>query len=143
MRGSETNEAQQRAADLLREVTDWAHAQPDILALALVGSYARGSARPDSDVDLVIITTTPANYLENLGWTTQFGAVLRCQLEDYGKLTSVRAYYGNGLEVEFGITDEGWATVPLDNGTREVISDGMKVLFEQGNMLSRHQAFNT
>ena len=59
------------------------------------------------------------------------------QLDDYGKVTSVRVWYADGLEVEYGITAEDWAALPLDEGTRAVISNGMKVLFEQGDTLSR------
>ena len=32
----------------------WASAQEDIQAIAFVGSYARGEARDDSDIDLVL-----------------------------------------------------------------------------------------
>jgi len=33
-------------------------AQPDVLAAYLFGSYARGDARPDSDVDLAVLLST-------------------------------------------------------------------------------------
>jgi hypothetical protein len=46
--------------------------------------------------------------------------------------------YQNGVEVEYGITTPDWAAIPLDAGTREVISGGMIVLFERGILLSRH-----
>jgi len=36
-----------------------------------------------------------------------------------------------------GMTTPDWAAIPLDAGTRQVISDGMIVLFERGNVLSR------
>jgi hypothetical protein len=54
-------------------------------------------------------------------------------------LTSVRVWYGDGREIEFGLTDERWAAVPLDEGSRQVIEDGMRILFERGNILSRHK----
>lgn len=118
----------------------WARAQPDILALALVGSYARGAARSDSDIDLVIISTGTGQYTADLSWVARFGEIVRHQIENYGKVTSLRVWYRNGLEVEYGFTDEDWAATPLDDGTRQVISEGMKVLYERGNILSRHQA---
>ena len=49
-------------------------------------------------------------------------------------------WYGDALEVEYGLTYERWAALPIDEGTSEVISGGMKVLFERGDMLSRHQS---
>ncbi len=128
-----------RVTEFLRAFGDWARSRSDIMAVALVGSHARGTARVDSDVDLVIITSRPGQYLADLSWAATFGEVDRHQIEDYSKLVSVRVWYVNGLEVEDGITDENWAAFPLDAGTRQVINDGMVVLFEQGHLLSRHQ----
>ncbi len=123
----------------LEAVVGWARAQPDVVALALVGSYARGAARPNSDIDLVIISTSPGQYTADLSWVARFGGIVRHQIEDYGKVTSMRVWYRNGLEAEYGLTDEDWAAIPLDEGTRRVISDGMLVLYERGSILSRHQ----
>ena len=47
----------------LDRFTEWARLQPEILAVALVGSYARNEARADSDVDLILICTRPPKYL--------------------------------------------------------------------------------
>lgn len=123
----------------LKKFTQWASAQADIQALALVGSYARNAATETSDVDLVIITTNPRQYLQNPGWLLQFGEIEKQQTEDYGLLTSVHVWYTDGREIEYGITDERWTAIPLDEGSRQVISDGMQVLFERNQILSRHQ----
>ena len=123
----------------LKEFVEWAHTQTDIQAVALVGSYARNTATATSDIDLVEITSRPDNSMRDLGWTRRFGTGLRHQVEDYGKLVAVRVGYADGREVECGITDESWAALPLDDGTRSVISDGMRVLFEPEPLLSRHQ----
>ncbi|HUV88802.1 MAG TPA: nucleotidyltransferase domain-containing protein [Anaerolineae bacterium] len=123
----------------LDEFAAWAAAQPDIVAVALVGSYARNAATETSDIDLVIIASQPETYLQDVAWTRRFGQVRRQQVEDYGKVTSIRVWYADGHEVEYGITDEGWAALPLDEGAHRVISDGMRVLFERTPILSRHQ----
>ena len=123
----------------LNEFTDWVQTQSDIEAVALVGSYARNTATETSDVDLVVITSQPSSYLRNLDWIQRFGQIHQQQIEDYGKLKSIRVWYTDGCEVEYGITDESWAALPLDEGTQGVISDGMRVLFEREPVLSRHQ----
>ncbi|MBK8781461.1 MAG: nucleotidyltransferase domain-containing protein [Anaerolineales bacterium] len=128
-----------KISQFLNKVTNWASTQSDIQALALVGSYARNAATETSDVDLVLITANPNQYLQNSDWILQFGAVEKQQVEDYGLLTSIRVWYIDGREIEYGITDERWAAIPLDEGSRRVISDGMQVLFEQNHILSRHQ----
>jgi hypothetical protein len=122
----------------LGEFVTWASSQPGILGVALVGSYARSAATASSDVDLVILASDPQSYLGDQTWVRQFGEPTRLQTEDYGALTSLRVWYADGREIEFGLTDENWASVPLDEGTQQVIAGGMRVLFERGPILSRH-----
>ena len=114
----------------------WASSRPDILAAALVGSQARGTAGPDSDVDLVILAREPQAYLDETAWAGRFGQVEKQQVEDYGRLCSLRVWYRGGLEVEYGFTDERWAALPLDEGTHRVVIDGMRILFERASILS-------
>jgi predicted nucleotidyltransferase len=126
--------------DFLDAFVSWASAQPDIHAIGLVGSYARAVARDDSDIDLVVLTEQPQKYLAETVWIEEFGQIEKYQFEDYGKLTSLRVWYLDGNEVEYGITVLDWAALPLDKGTQQVISDGMLVLFERSALLSPHIA---
>jgi hypothetical protein len=86
----------------------------------------------------VLLTDQPQKYLEDSDWPERFGRVEKYQIEDYGKLTSLRVWYLGGLEVEYGISTPDWAAQPLDSGTQEVIADGMLVLFERSVLLSPH-----
>jgi 3-methyladenine DNA glycosylase AlkD len=104
--------------------------------VALVGSYARGKATQASDIDLVLLVNEPLNYLADPGWINQFGSPVRQQVEEYGRLTSLRVWYLDESEVEFGLTDPGWAAQPLDEGTDRVLMDGVKVLYERKPLLS-------
>ena len=90
--------------DFLNPFIDWASDQPDVQGVALVGSYVRGAARDDSDIDLVILTDQPQKYPADLKWIERFGEPEKVQLEDYGRLQSLRVWYKNGVEVEYGIT---------------------------------------
>jgi predicted nucleotidyltransferase len=127
-----------RVNQFLNEFTVWAATHWDVRAVALVGSYARNAATATSDVDLVVVVRQPDEYVRDLAWIQRFGSIDRHQLEYYGNVTSIRVWYSDGREVEYGMTDESWATVPLDEGTRWVISDGMQILFEREPLLSRH-----
>ena len=49
--------------------------QRDVRAVALVGSWARGTARADSDVDVVLLAESPARYVQSGEWLSAFGAV--------------------------------------------------------------------
>jgi len=122
----------------IKEFTHWVSNQPDIQAAALVGSYARNNATQNSDIDLIIVADEPKKYIADDKWSAQFGVIHRQQWEDYDLVKSLRTWYERGLEVEFGITDPRWAAFPLDKGTRRVIKGGIRILFERGEMLSRH-----
>jgi predicted nucleotidyltransferase len=113
----------------------WATEQKSIQAVALVGSYARGTPTEASDVDLVILAHDPEQFLAERTWVRLFGEPLAETLEDYGILKSIRVRCHDDLEVEFGIADLQW---PLDAGSLQVISDGMQILFERGQVLGRH-----
>jgi 3-methyladenine DNA glycosylase AlkD/predicted nucleotidyltransferase len=115
---------------------DWAAHQVDLQAAALIGSYARGTPQPDSDLDLVMLVEKPKKYLADLGWITQFGQPLQQQVEDYGKLISLRVWYASGIEVEFGLSNPDWAAQPVDPGTDRVVMDGVRLLFERRPLLS-------
>lgn len=128
-----------RVERFLSESTRWASGQSDIQAVALVGSYARGTANEASDVDLIVVANRPSLYLEDRAWALAFGKIVSQQVEDYGRLVSLRIRYEDQLEVEYGLTDKGWTALPLDEGTREVIAGGMNVLFEREPLLSRHR----
>ncbi len=115
--------------EFLSRIRDWAAAQPDIQAVLLVGSYARGAARPDSDVDLVILTGAPDRYLDPAAFPAAAGPAERWIKEDWGAVTSIRVWYQDGLEVEYGIAAPDWAAAPFDAGTRRVLADGMRIVF--------------
>jgi predicted nucleotidyltransferase len=120
----------------LSAVVQWASGQPDVIAVALVGSYARGSVRPTSDVDLIILTSCPQQYLQVTDWAATFGPIAKQTIEDWGKVTSLRVWYEQGKEVEFGITTPEWVAHPIDEGTWKVISDGIRILFDRYGFLA-------
>ena len=122
----------------LEEFTKWAEDQPEIHAVALVGSYANHTVTVRSDVDLVILVDEPNHFLQNTQWIGQFGDVEKQQLEEYGRVTSIRVWYQDGHEVEFGITDTLWGSDPEDAGTQQIIRGGLRILFDRDHCLNQH-----
>lgn len=114
----------------------WATEDPGITALLIVGSYARGANKPDSDLDLVILTSRKAEMVQDPDFINRFGDVERQQTEEYGACTSVRAWYRDGREIEFGLVEPSWASVPLDSGTHRVLSDGYLVLIDKEGLFT-------
>jgi predicted nucleotidyltransferase len=123
----------------LEAFSRWARTQPDIVAVVLVGSHARDAATESSDVDLVILTSVVDRYLRDRSWVSVFGESSECREEDYGRVTSVRAFYESGLEVEYGLTTPDWADAPVDEGTLGVVTEGMKVLYDPQGIIAGMQ----
>ena len=61
---------------VLDQLVRWAAPRDDVRALALVGSWAAGAPRGDSDVDVVLLTDTPAAYIERDDWLPGVGAAV-------------------------------------------------------------------
>jgi uncharacterized protein len=125
-------------ASLLEHLTAWARSRADVRGLALVGSWAHGTPRDDSDVDVVLLTDVPERYIERADWLSEVGGVRLLRTIDRGGVTERRFALPSGLEVELGIGRPAWASVaPLDPGTRRVASDGIRVLHDPDGLLAR------
>ena len=125
-------------AAVTRRVVRWAAARPDVRAVGLAGSQARGTPRPDSDVDLVLLVDEPRAYL---GAGCPSGAleepVVDLRTRWWGPLLERRFRLPSGLEVELGFAPPEWAAVPVDAGTRRVVADGFVVLHDPSGLLGR------
>jgi hypothetical protein len=126
-------------SDALR---DWARLRADILGVAMVGSYARGTAGPESDVDFVVLTTAPASYRAG-DWPTQIawpaGDDVRPEWSDvsYGALWARHLAFASGTRVEVGFAAPTWAQVaPVDPGTWAVVSAGCVVVWDPSGLLA-------
>jgi predicted nucleotidyltransferase len=86
----------EQASQFAQTFVDWAARQADILGVALGGSHARNEATDLSDIDLVIITTTPGTYVTYTDWAKRFGTIEHQEIEDYGPVTSLRVWYAGG-----------------------------------------------
>lgn len=126
-----------RATAAVERLTDWLGPRADVLALALVGSYAYDRPRMASDVDLVLITTDKAKYADSLEWAEVLDRRPRLiRSAEWGPVTERRVRLRSGLIVELGITGPGWPAVPLDPGTARVLRDGCRVLHDPDALLA-------
>jgi predicted nucleotidyltransferase len=108
-------------------VTQWAESQAEIVAVGVVGSWARGNQHGDSDLDLVVLTPHKTVYTATDGWVEaavgQSVPVVR--RAEWGALTERRLRLPSGFEVEFGFVEPSWASInPIDPGTAMVVIDG-------------------
>jgi hypothetical protein len=78
--------------------------------------------------------------LSGHGWLREFGEVEVVKTEYYGAVRSLRVFYRDGPEAEFGITGRSWADVPLDAGTKKVLSGGVRILYDPEKLFHVAQA---
>lgn len=126
-------------AHLLVRVRDWAARRTDIEAVALAGSWARGDARMDSDLDLVVLCADPEPLLSDLSWSHELVDDLELlDTRSWGPLTELRLCLRDGIEIDFGVAAISWAaTDPIDDGTRRVVTDGISILHDPHRHLAR------
>lgn len=124
-----------RVAQLLDTVRTWAEEQPDVRAVAVVGSWARGTPSPESDVDVVLVVDDVAERLADPRWIGELGDVQAWADEDWGSVRSRRATMADGLEVEVGVTPAAWLATPPDPGTAAVLA-GAQVLHDPSGALA-------
>ncbi|WP_199431515.1 nucleotidyltransferase domain-containing protein [Qaidamihabitans albus] len=136
-----TQERQQEFTELLRRATQWASASPDIIAVGVVGSWARGAERMDSDVDLVFVVDQVAPYWYHDDWVLPLGSSGITRTQKWGPLHERRFVLDAGLEVEAGFVTRQWTrTGPVDVGTRRVVSAGMRIVYDPSGILADVQA---
>jgi uncharacterized protein len=129
---------------ILEEVTQWASRRNDITAAALVGSWARGAARVDSDIDLMFLVANPTSFRQHQEWVNEIQwAVIDAEIDrwedkDYGVIWSRHVHLNREIEVEFGFGLPSWASInPVDAGTFRVVSDGCRILYDPENLLCK------
>jgi predicted nucleotidyltransferase len=122
--------------EVVQRITRWAADRADIVGLLLVGSFARDAAGPDSDVDLVLLTTDEPRYLDG-AWARELDLGSLVRTRSWGPITERRYATVSGLEVEMGIGSPAWAaTDPVDPGTHRVVTDGARVLHDPAGILT-------
>jgi predicted nucleotidyltransferase len=126
------------AAAILDQLTAWAESRLDIVALALVGSVARGEPHPRSDVDLVLITCDPEAYVRDEEWTAELGATGIIRARPWGPIIERRLVMPSGLEIDVGVAPLSWAGVtPVDPGTRQIVLGGLRILHDPQGLLAQ------
>jgi hypothetical protein len=121
----------------------WARKHPLICGEALVGSEARDAARPESDVDLILLTDDLTAFRRDQSWLTEIDwrdagtEVIGHRGARYGVTWSCHIALAHAPEMEFGFAPRRWAgTAPIDPGTSRVVGDGCRILYDPVGVLA-------
>jgi predicted nucleotidyltransferase len=125
-------------------VTRWAIKRDDIRAMAFVGSWARGNQRQVSDIDLLLLSDRAHSYRGRRRWLSEIdfrGAGYRLQSSAdaiYGVVWSRHVKLLPAAELELTFAECSWArTDPIDGGTRGVVEDAFRIIFDKDGILAK------
>ncbi|WP_233258670.1 nucleotidyltransferase domain-containing protein [[Phormidium] sp. ETS-05] len=64
----------QKLPEIIELIKNWfkAHYSEQVVQIILYGSQARGEAKPDSDIDLLIVMKSTFNYVDEIEKTSDF-----------------------------------------------------------------------
>ena len=126
---------ERRVAAILEAVTAWVESRDDIAIAALIGSWARGEARPDSDLDLMILTPVPATFRDDTTWVNEIdwrsaqSELIGWEDVDYGAVWSRHIALAPFAEVEISFGLPSWADAdPPDPASLQIVRGGCRVL---------------
>ena len=90
------------------------------------------------DVDLIVLTLDLHRYTEDAAWVRDLAGPARLiRTAQWGPVTERRLRLRSGLHVDLGFTTPDWAALPLDSGTRRVLTDGHRILYDPELHLQR------
>lgn len=128
---------------LLDLIKVFAESNERIIAVGLCGSYARGNARADSDIDLSILVNDKLKFKSSTWIETFDFDKINERLDffedkEYGRVWSRHVFLKSKVEIEFSFANISWAdTENLDEGTRKVVSDGFKIIYDPQLILTK------
>lgn len=138
---------QRQVEQIIQQATYWAVSQESILAVALVGSQARGTATAESDIDLMLLARQPLHFRTSADWLNEIDwgdlHIESWEDRDYGVVWSRHAQLSNvsntsRIAVELSFGRLSWASItPLDAGTQRVVRDGCRILYDSEGYLSQ------
>ncbi|WP_458207317.1 aminoglycoside 6-adenylyltransferase [Haladaptatus sp. NG-SE-30] len=120
----------------------WAETERDLRGIVVVGSRARENRPADewSDLDLLVVTTDPARYLDETDWLAELGAPILTFLESTatGDGTERRVLFEGGLDVDFvPIPMERLARMERDGPDPDeasALARGARVVYDAGGI---------
>jgi mannose-6-phosphate isomerase-like protein (cupin superfamily) len=133
-----TEERANEVGALIARLDGWARGRPEVVAVGLVGSWARGEARMDSDLDVVLLAEDREPFVRDDAWVHALAGTGLVRTRGWGPVTERRFVLPSGFEVELGVAPPTWAaTDPVDGGTRRVVTDGMSIVYDPEGLLAR------
>jgi len=116
--------------------------QKDVLATAVIKPPDEADPTEISYLKILVITTDVEKHIndETADWSKSFGSLREQKIEENGVFRIIRAFYKNGIEIEFYFTSPDWAnTEPISEETRKILAEGIKIFHDPEKLLDKLQ----
>lgn len=126
---------------ILDKLVDIVSPQCNVKGIILLGSYARGDNRNNSNVNVTIIALNPSEFFKENSWIEHFGKIFLLNKGE-NDIISLRIACIEEIQMHLNIVPLTWAeTDPIDPETLKVILDGVRVLWDPDNLLHKLISF--
>lgn len=113
---------------------------PEIAGIALFGSQAHGTARPDSDIDVLIVTPDIQRHFEDDHYARCFGSFRYARREKWFSGETLRSFFREEHgQIEYNFVLPDWADLPANDEARRIVKDGIKILHDPHGILEKLQ----
>lgn len=109
------------------------------IGAAVIGAHAHGELEDDWNMRFIIVTTDIEHYFENNNWAGHFTRVLSVEREDHAGFTRMNLKYRSGAMFELNFVSPDWAALPVNDETRRIVTDGMRILHDPQGVLEKLQ----
>jgi len=130
---------------IIPAILEWTTLREEITGVALTGSYARGEAREDSDIDLLVFVKDPETFgqtrwIKNINWS-KINLEFRSSNDGYYRSNRfTQIFFTNGLEIEFIFPDREWLSdAPLKPDNVHILKKGFVILYDREQKLKQLQ----
>lgn len=122
---------------LLNELVQTLSHQNIVRGIILVGSYARGDNRDNSDVNVIILADDPQEFFKKIEFFKHFGNIFSVENSRKGILSFKIACHED-TEIQLSIVPCIWAQAePIDPETLKVILNGVSILWDPRGQLEK------
>lgn len=113
---------------------------PEIVGIALFGSHAKGTERPDSDFDFLFVTTDIEVHFRDNHYVSCIGTFRYARREKWFSGETLRSFLReeNG-QIELNFVKPEWATLPPNDEAKRIFRDGVRILHDPQGILKRLQ----
>ena len=127
----------------INNLLNYAKQNNDIIAMILIGSYSRKEKPADnySDLDLIMCTTDPDKYTNNMNWLNNFGKIICVFIEPFfDGQKEIRVLYEDSRDIDIPIqsfNSEQFINFFKNSDVLTILNNGFNVIYDKTKTIEK------